>query len=279
MKIRSWMICLAVVAALPALGADLNGFLPRAGEGTVALSYTLEGYDEFFRGTTEVSNPPGLGEVETWSASLWMRYGFSDRFAVVADVAYVDSSGDGTAGFAESGVADLVALGLYRLWQGQSGAGRHSLTGGLGFRVPVGDYVGDAPVSLGDDSSDALARLVYQYDRAGFYVSQQIGYDLRGSDVPDGYPLHTEVGYSFPPGSYTATLNLFYTRYLADDGSDIGDPGFTFTGNREEYERVGAKAFLRLSPGFGVSAQGYTTLDGRNSGNSSGFSLGVVAGF
>lgn len=275
MKIRSWMVCVCLLAALPALGTNLNGFMPKAGEGTVALSYSTESYDHFWRGTTRVSNPPFLGEVTTESVSLWMRYGLSDRFAVVGSLDYVDASGDGSSGFSDSGISDLVALGLYRLWE----SGPSSLTGGLGIRVPVGDYAGDAQVSLGDDSTDALARLVYQYHQGGFYFSQQVGYDLRGSDVPDGYPLHTEIGYSFPAGSYSTTLNLFYTRYVADDGTDIGDAGFTFPSNREEYERVGAKAYFRFARGFGVSARYYTALDGRNTGDSSGFSLGVVAGF
>jgi hypothetical protein len=282
MKIRSWMVGLCVLAAtpgLPALGANLNGFMPQAGEGAVALSYSTESYDHFYRGTTRVANPPFLGEVTTESLSLWARYGFTDRFAIVGTLDYVDTSGDGSSGFADSGISDLTALGLFRLWEAPAGAGHQSLTGGIGLRVPVGDYEGDAPVSLGDDSTDGLARLVYQFQQGGFYVSQQIGYDLRGSDVPDGYPLHTEVGYSFPAGTYSTTLNLFYTRYFADDGTDIGDAGFTFPSNREEYERVGAKAYFRLAQGFGISAQGYTALDGRNTGDSTGFSLGVVAGF
>jgi len=264
---------LLAAAALPAAAADLNGFMPAAGEATLALSYTVEGYDEFFRGDTLVSNP-GLGEVDTRSFTAWFRYGFTDRFAVTLNLPYVDSEGDGSAGFADSGVSDLTVLGHLRLAEWGSGA-RHSLTGAGGVRIEVGGYEGDAPVSLGDGSNDVLVRIVYQVEAGNLYFSQQVGYDWRSGDVPDGLPLHSELGYTFG----RTTVNAFYTRYFADGGSDIGDPGFTFPGNQEEYERVGAKVYVRLGGGLGLTAAGYTTLDGKNTGDASGVSVGGVFGF
>ena len=259
----------AALGALPAAALDLNGFLPAAGQGDLALSYTSESYDEFWVGTTKVADP-GVGEVDTVSLSLWGRYGFTDRLAVVANVAHVDVESDGLAGFEDSGVQDLSALGLYRLLE----SGPHSLTGGAGLRTPVKNYRGDHPVSIGDDTTDALLRLVYQYSSGPFYVSQQVGYDLRGDEAPDGFPLYTEAGYSVGAVTFSAS----YTRYVADGGTDIGDPGFTFPSNQEETERVGAKVYARVAPRWGLAGSAFTTLDGRNSGDASGFSLGVVMG-
>jgi len=262
----------AALAAAPAASAyDMNGFLPAAGEGAVALSFTAEGYDHFWAGEQRVSAPPGLGEVDTRSLTLWGRYGLTDRLSVVVNLPYVDTEGDGTARFADSGISDLTALVAARL----VATGRHSLTGAGGVRTDVGDYEGDAPVSLGDATTDALLRLVYQYQAGGLYVSQQVGFDLRGGDAPDGVPLHTELGYTFG----RTTLHAFYTRYVADGGTDIGDPDFTFPSNQEEYERAGGGAYLRLWDPIGVSARVYTTLDGRNTGDATGVSVGGVLTF
>lgn len=263
----------ALAGALPCAAQDLNGFLPARGEATLALSYTAEGYDEFWRGNTLVSNP-GVGAVDIRSLSLWGRYGVTDRLALVVNVPYIDAEGDGTGGFADSGLGDLTALAELRLAEG-GGATRHSLTGAAGLRTPLSDYEANAPVSLGDGTTDALFRLVYQLERGGFYLSQQVGYDLRGEDAPDGIALHTELGYTFG----RATVSAFYTRYLADDGTDIGDPGFTFPSNREEYERLGGKLYLRLNQRLGLSAAAFTTLDGRNTGDTTGVSVGGVFGF
>ena len=263
----------AVLAAAPSFGPssalDVNGFLPAAGTGDVALSFTDEGYDEFWVGTTKVSDP-GVGDVEIQSLSLWGRWGFTDRFAIVANLPYVDADSDGLGGFSDSGIQDLSALGLFRFVE----SGPHSLVGGAGFRTALGDYEPNLPVDLGDGTDDALLRLVYQFNNGPFYISQQVGYDLRGGDAPDGFPFYTESGYTFG----RVTVSGWYQHYEADGGTDIGDPGFTFPSNREEFQRLGAKVYARASNRWGFSVAGFTTLDGRNTGDTSGLSVGVVAG-
>ena len=264
----------AAMAAAPARGLDLNGFLPGRGAGHAALSYTFESYDEFFRGTQKVSNP-GVGEVEVATFSLYLDYGFTDRLAIVANLPTVDAEGDGTGGFAQDDLQDLTAMLKYRLASYGSGSLRHKWVLAGGFSTPASDYEANLPVDVGDGSTDVLARLIYQLEGERFYFSQQVGYDLRGDDVPDGFPFYTEVGYR--RGSLLAGGFLSY--YLADGGSDIGDPGFTFTGNQEEFTRAGAKIYAELSRRFGISGLVYTTLDGRNTGDFSGASFGVVASF
>lgn len=266
-------LAMAVPAVAPAL--DLNGFLPAAGEGAAALSYSTESYDEFWRGDTKVPTPAALGEVETTSFSLWARYGFTDRVSVVANVPYVDVDTDGTMGFEDDGVGDAEALVLFRALEVASGAADHRLVAGVGFRTPVQNYVADAPVSLGDGSTDLLLRLVYQLEVGGFYFSQQVGYDSRSDDVPDTFPLFTEVGYTVG----RVTGSVFYSRLFADGGTDIGEPGFTFPSNEEEYSRAGGKAYARLTEALGASFAAFTTLDGKNTGNTTGVSAGLVLNF
>lgn len=271
---RATVAALFVVLLLPAAarGLDLNGFLPRAGEGAAALSFTAETYDHFWRGTRKVQNPAGLGEVDTDSLSLWLRWGLSDRLSVVANLPYVDVTTDGTEGFEDSGLGDLEALLLLRALERSSGAWHHRLVAGAGVRTPASDYEGDAPVSLGDDSTDALLRLVYQLERGGFYLSQQLGFDARGDDVPDAFPLYTETGYTWGRLTGSGFLSVLF----ADDGTDIGNPGFTFPSNQEEYTRIGGKLFARLTERLGASLAVFTTLDGRNTGETTGVSAGVV---
>ena len=270
--------CVAVIAGLAlgptmAAGLDMNGFLPAKGEGTVALSYTAEGYDEFWVGDVKVSDP-GVGEVDTDSLALWMRYGLTDRLALVANFPYVDTTSDGLGGFEDSGLQDLSALLLFRALEG-GGRARHRLVLAGGVRAPLSDYEANLPVDLGDGTTDALFRAVYQLENGGFYFSQQVGYDLRGDDAPDGFPLYTEVGFSWA----RVTVNGFYLNYVADGGTDIGDPGFTFPSNQDETERLGAKVFARLTDQLGAQVTAFQTLDGRNSGDISGVSAGFTFGF
>ncbi|MDX1997176.1 MAG: hypothetical protein SF066_05605 [Thermoanaerobaculia bacterium] len=259
-----------LLSALPATAFDLNGFLPAAGEGQVALSVTAEGYDQFWVGETKVSDP-GVGEVELTSQSLWFQYGLAERFALVGSVAHVDADSDGLAGFGEQDLQDLAVLLEMRLLE----SGPHSVVEAAGVRTPLGDYEDDLPVDVGDGTTDALLRLVYLLRAGGFYFSQQVGHDLRGGDAPNGWPLFTEIGYTFG----RVTVNGFLSWQITDDGTDIGDPGFTFPSNREEYQRVGAKVYARVSERFGLSLVAFDTLDGRNTGETSGFSAGLSLRF
>ena len=260
-----------LAAATPALALDLNGFLPGRGSGSLAFSVTTEGYDEFFVGETKVSDP-GVGEVDIQSLSVWLQWGITDDFAIVANVPYVDADSDGLGGFAESGLQDLEVLGKYRFALIESGSTRHSFLGALGVRTPLTDYEANLPVDIGDGTTDALGRLVYQLENGPFYFSQQVGLDLRGDDAPDGYPLYTELGWN----AGRVTVSGFYSNYIADsEGTDIGDPGFTFPSNQEEFQRGGAKVYARVGDNLGFSLVGFTTFDGRNTGDLSGFSAGI----
>jgi len=267
-------LALALGSAAPGFALDLNGFQPAAGQGDIALSYTFESYDEFWFGEMKVPVPNG-GEVETTSFTLWGQYGLTDDLALVVNLPYVDADSDNGFGLSESDLQDLSALLRYRFVDVRGGTTRHSLVAAAGGRVPATSYVDNSPVDVGDGSSDVLFRLVYQFENGPFYFSQQVGYDVRGGDSPDGYPLYTEIGYTV--GRVTATG--YYLDYIADGGSDIGDPGFTFTGNKDETTRVGGKLYGRVNDRFGVSALFFTTLDGRNSGDASGWSVGGVARF
>jgi hypothetical protein len=259
-------LLLAAGVAAPAQAFDINGFMPARGQGDVAFSYTMESYDHFWVGETKVSDP-GVGEVETDSLSVWFQWGFTDSFALVANLPYVDTTSDGLGGFEDSGLQDLSVLGKYRFFS----SGPHNLVGAAGFRTAAQDYEANLPVDLGDNTDDLLLRLVYHYQTSGFYFSQQVGYDVRGGDAPDGFPLYTELGYTAGRITYTG----FYSRLIADGGTDIGDPGFTFPSNQEEYSRVGAKIYGRVTDRFGLSGLFFTTLDGRNTGETDGFSVGV----
>lgn len=266
-------LCLALGAG-PAFAWNMNGFLRDRGRGDVAVSYNMESYDEFWAGETETSAPP-LGTVTNQSVSTWFAFGLLDQLTLFGSLPWVESEGDGSANLSESGLQDVTIMGAFRIAR-FGGSASHTFVGALGGRTPVSDYVADAPVSIGDGTTDGLLRVVYQLQVSSFYLSQQVGYDLRGDDAPNGFPLYTEAGWTF---ANRYTLNGWYSKYIAEDGTDIGDPGFTFPSNKEELDRIGGKVYARVNDWFGATAGGFTTLAGRNTGKSTGWNLGVNASF
>lgn len=264
--------CLALAA--PALALDVNGFLPAAGKGDVALSYTSESWDEFWVGETEVTEP-ALGTVDTDSYALWGRFGLTDDVALIVNLPYVSTDGDGPAPFEDSDLQDATVLALFRFASIDSGDVRHRWLVGAGLRTPASGYEANAPIDIGDGTTDILTRLVYQIEYRNFYASQQIGYDLRSLDAPNNWAIYTELGLTTGRVTWIGAYQL----QLADGGTDIGDPGFTFPSNEEEYEKVGLRIFTRLTDRFGFSVAGFTTLDGRNTAKTEGYSGGLVVGF
>ncbi|MGH9465482.1 MAG: transporter, partial [Thermoanaerobaculia bacterium] len=167
---------------------------------------------------------------------------------------------------------DLAVLVSWRALGRGTASCRHTLALAGGLRTPLESYEANLPVDLGDGSTDGLLRVAYQIERGSFYFTQMVGYELRGDDVPDGFPLQTTFGYAFGP----VTPSITYALYTADGGTDIGEPGFTFPSNQDEYERLGLGLYARLAETWGLSAAFFDTLDGRNSGDLTGFSVGVV---
>jgi hypothetical protein len=269
-RLVSAVFVFGFLALPPARASDVTGFLEPVGRGAAVLAFTTEGYDEFWMGRTKVADP-GLGRVRTNSTTFFMQFGLTERATLVANLPYVNTRGDGQAGFAESGLQDIAALLKVRV-AGFGSRTRSSFVLAGGVRTIASNYEANKPVAVGDGTADGLLRIVHLLQAGPFYWSQQVGLDLRGGEAPNGFPVYSEVGWSLGQ----ATLSLLYTGYWADGGSDIGDAGFTFPSNKDETQRVGVKAYVRLSETWGVVGHGFTTLSGRNSGDASGVGAGLV---
>lgn len=268
----SLIALLTLAVAGPAMALQITPSQPAAGEWNLALSLTSESYDEFWVGSQRVSEP-ALGEVETTSASLWARYGITDRLAVAVSVPWVDVEGDGFAGLEDSGFQDLEASVQYRLLEVDKGDWNHRISLGASLRTPIGSYEGNAPISLGDDTTDGILGIGWAGGTGPWLVSSHVAYALRGDDAPDTSNLRLEVGRSFGPRVWTA---LGFGLQRASSGTDIGEPGFTFPSNREEHDRIDAELYFAITPQVGLSARAWETLSGRNTGDSTGLSLGLV---
>lgn len=274
--IASFVFGLAVCLPAVSPAQDLNGFFPPRGETQLALSYSSESWDQFWRGTEKVDTPPELGEADISTFSVWMRHGITDRLALVGTLPYVDAHSDGDPGFDESSLQDISLLVKYRLAAIDGGSGvRHVLAVAGGVRTPAADYEENLPLDVGDGTTDLLFRFVYQLERGRFFFSQQVGFDLRGEDAPDGFPFYTELGFRTGRLTWIGSLQNLW----ADGGTDIGDPGFTFPSNQEEYQRYALRLYAQLRDRLGLSVGGFGTLDGRNSADTSGFFAGLVTSF
>ncbi len=206
----------------------LNGFLPSPGHATVALSHTFESYDEYWEGGVLISDPT-LGKVETGTMSLWIDIGLLENLALAANLAYVGSASDGPTPQREEGLQDRTFHLRYRFLSLEGDSFNHRFLASAGYRAPLAPYDPNRFVSIGDNTNDALFRLIYQLEMPnllGAYLSTEFGYDIRNELAPDGMSFYGELGATY--GKTTAGIGVL--RTLADGGDDLGQPTFSFPG-------------------------------------------------
>lgn len=257
----------------PALAQGDSGFLRGKGNLDVALSYSLDTYDEFWVGRTKVSMPM-VGRVKRHTGSVYGAYGLTDDIDLTATLSFVSAESSGGAP-TEDSFQDLTAALRWRALRHEVDGGAFSLVLSPGLKTPLTSYEDDAITAIGDGQTDIRLRVTGQYLWSnGLFVALETGYDIRTDDPKDEIPLHLTVGGTI---GEDLTLTAFYSKIISTGGYDIG--AGPFPGVKEEYDRVGAGAYYRFTRNFGISASGWTTLRGRNTGKATGFSIGGVLSF
>lgn len=267
------VLCAAGSIASPAVAQGETGFLRGEGHLDLVFGYTLDTYDEFWIGSDK-TGLPDVGRVDRQGYGLYAAYGLCDTIDLIASGSYVTVDSDGLANFDdEKDFQDLLLAAKWRVLEARRGRATWSLSLLPGIKLPLSDYEDNAVTAIGDGQVDLRARVVghVQLDN-GAFASLETGYDRR-NDVPDDeFPLHLTVGATL---GGTLTVAPFLSRIDSLGGTDIGDPG-GFTPNEEDILRAGVGLYVRLNESFGLTGNYRTTLDGRNTGDVEGYSLGLV---
>lgn len=269
------LLGLTALAPLASAQGD-TGFLRGEGRSDVALSYSLDSYDEFWVGDTKVSDP-GVGEVERTTYSLYAAYGMSPDIDLVLNAAYVEATSDGAAGFPdEDDLQDLVLGAKWRAWERGAGPGVVSLFLTPAVKLPMTDYEDNAVTAIGDGQVDLRFRGIAHYQIGAFWGSLESGYDVRNGAPDDEVPVNLTLGGDVGP----VTLMPFYSMVASQGGIDISDvPALGgFPATEEEYERFGLRAYAKINEKFGLTAGYYSTSDGKNTGDVDAYTFGLVFG-
>jgi hypothetical protein len=264
---------LLVLAALASAQGD-NGFTRGQGNTDVALSYTLDWYDEFWVGSDKVSDP-GVGEIERTTYTLWAAHGLSEDLDLVASASYVEASSDGMAGFDdEEDLQDLVLGAKWRAYQRGAGPGTLGLLVTPAIKLPMTDYEDNAVTAIGDGQVDLRFRGVVHYQIGTFWGALESGYDRRNGAPDDEIPINLTLGGNLGP----VTIMPYYSQVISQGGIDIDEvpAAGRFPATEEEYQRYGISAYARLGDTFGLTAGYRTTSDGKNTGDVDAYTIGLV---
>ncbi|MEM9338340.1 MAG: hypothetical protein AAGA66_06390, partial [Bacteroidota bacterium] len=145
----------------------IDGFMKKPGEGTLAVSYSYERYDEFKFGTMKLDAPPPVGgSVTTQSLGVFADYGFSDRINVVLNMPYIRVQGSGNEEERDQnmgGFQDVSAYVKWRPFELKMESGYLTVLGVVGFSTPLSAYEADDLLSIGNGATTGLIKGLVQY--------------------------------------------------------------------------------------------------------------------
>ncbi len=269
-----------------------DGLLMSRGNVCAALMYTQGSWNQYWEGTNFRKNP-NLGTVTTQTMSVMGALGITDNLNLIAALPYVRTGASASYLQGQQGLQDVSVWLKYRFLKKNIPFGTLStfVTGGIS--APVSKYVPDfLPLSIGLQSKTASGRLVVDYlTKAGWYVTAQGGYTRRSNihidrdaylydkqlyytnevQVPDVVDGGVQVG--FRNKRFQTDIRL--ERFAALSGDDIRYNDAPFPSNAMKATSIGWYGRYNIRDFSAIASLNYVT-DGRNVGQTSSFSVGVL---
>ncbi len=292
----SGLFIFLIAAALPLRAqTPTDGLMMSKGAFCAAAVYSGSQWKEYWEGTNFRSSP-NLGTVSSQNIMLMGAMGITDRLNAIVALPYVKTNASASYMAGQRGFQDASVWLKYRVVKQAMLSGTFStfVTGGVS--APTTNYVADfLPLSIGMRSKTASVRLVADYHhKSGLYVTAQAGYTRR-SNVRidrDSYLFDNRLYYTnevqVPDmADGTARLGFRNTRFQTDvwidrfaglSGDDIRYNEMPFLTNAMKATTLGWYGRYNIKD-FSVTGGLSRVVAGRNVGQGTGFSVGVLYAF
>lgn len=272
----------------------VNGFFVGKGNTTLALSYTLESFDNFYIGEENTEPVPAHNEITKNVISIYGAYGILNNLEIAASIPYIFADGDGdpdpVTGITETNdFMDFMVQVKYAPIKFSLLKTDVQLGGALGYSVPITDYEPNGILSIGNGApAFDVQGFAHVIAPSGWFGTYSIGYSFRGEadnlqggpdfDVPDAFMFMGKFGYA--NSKFYIDFN-YQIQQTDSDAIDIGGDGFNnnFPETRVNWFRLGVTGYYAITPLLGVSLSYIGYVDGRNVGRSQAVSPAVVVNF
>ncbi len=246
-----------------------SGFNAGKGNLNIAFSYTHEKFEEFYRGQEKVVLP--LQDVTIQSYGLYMEYGVSDRFDVIANLPHITTTSENTAMESMSGFQDLSLQVKYALINPGTQPFLATLTAGI--IIPSSDYSAVIPNTIGTHAfcKQLSVAGLYKFGK-GLFGEVASSFIHKNEDAPNAFVSSAKIGWA----SSKIYSHAWYGKQVSFNGVDMGDPGSTFQQINVNFDKIGAYISYRLIDQMSVGVSGGMVLGGTNVGKAHFISIGVV---
>jgi hypothetical protein len=238
----------------------ITGFMP-GGKGTdLALTYSQEGYDEYFFGRERQAI-----DYEVHSLSLFIEHGITDSLSIVVNLPYL------RADELNKGLQDGAVWAKYRNGHDQFASGRLTQITAVGLSFPLSRYpvMTDNPIGLRSTVLQGRYAGQFQFNN-GLFINLQAGLDFQISpNNQTALPVLARMGWGSAKFYLEAWLEYYHTF---ESGVDLQIQG----GQGSRWWRTGGVLYYAFSDDFGIFLGGAYILSGRNIGQSVRINTGVV---
>lgn len=234
-----------------------------------------------------------LGTVSASMYSIMGNYGITNKLNVLVGLPYVKTKASAGQLKGLKGLQDLSFWIKWKAYSKKTGQGRLSLFAIGGYSLPVSGYTADfLPMSIGLESKNLSLRAMADYQRGVLFATLSGTYIRRSNikldrtayyttemhysnevEMPDAAAFNFRVGYR-DKGAYA---ELILDNWTSLGGFDITRNNMPFPSNRMNATRIAfnGKYPMPFMPELSVTAGAFTTVAGRNMGQSTGFNAGV----
>ncbi|WP_250630306.1 hypothetical protein [Rhodoflexus caldus] len=264
------------------------------------LQYSRSQWKQYWEGSLKRNNE-NIGTLTSQSVAVMAAYGVNKRLNLMFSLPYIANEASAGNMKGMRGIQDLSLWAKYRWLHQPTEIGALSSFITLGGSVPATRYVPDwLPFSIGLGAKTASARAIVHYRlNRGWYATAQSGFTYRSNIriFRDAYQFDGQLFYTNEvqvPHAADATLRIGYLKkntqveVFADhqaalSGDDIRRHDMPFPTNRMIGTAIGCYGKfsydLPNQSELSLTAQLSQVVQGRNVGQATSFSLGVLYAF
>jgi hypothetical protein len=285
-------LLLITIACDSSAQTDIDGIMMEKNAFCIGPMAGYSSWKNYWEGTLKRENL-NMGTVSTTTYSVMGNYGFSNKLNVLFGLPYVKTKASAGQLKGLKGIQDFSLWIKWKALSKKMWQGRLSVFAIGGYSLPASGYTADfLPMSIGLESKNLSLRAMADYQKGSWFGTVSGTYIRRSNieidrnayyttqmhytnevKMPDAVSFNVRAGYR----DKGLILEAVGENWTTLDGYDITRNSMPFPSNRMNMTRVGFnfKYEMPFHPQLSLTGNAFTTIAGRNVGQSTGFNAGI----
>ena len=296
--LRALRACVLVACLAPSANAQSidDGQMVRPRELLTGTVYSYDSWDEYWEGPLKRTND-NIGRITTRTTTWLATYGLSERLNIIGQVPYVQTTASMGVLHGIQGFQDVTLAAKYQFVDATPGDNTVSAFAVIAGGVPLTNYNPELlPLSIGLKSKRVSTRGTLNFENSpGWFANVSAAYTWR-SDVQldrpyyftnDEFVMSDRVDM---PGAFDYVVSAglmrprlmafgFFSQQRTRGGGDIRRQDMPFVSNRMNFSKAGSLVMVPVFAGLEAHAAVAYTLEGRNVGQATTFTGGLLYRF